>query len=103
MLERAAARVTQHANAVRIVDHEPRLALGGRLRKLLERSDVPVHAEYAVGGHYRRLLGGFAEHSLHGCGVTMWVALKACSGKQRTVNDGCMAETIEKNQLATAG
>ncbi len=94
---------TQHANAVRIIDHEPRLALGGGPRKLLERSDVTVHAEYTVCGHYRRLLGGFVEHSLCGCGVTMRVALEACSGEQRTVNDRRVAEAIEKNQLATAG
>ena len=52
-LERAAAARAQHAEAMRIVDHEPCVMPAAHRGELAQGRDIAVHAEHAVGRDYR--------------------------------------------------
>src|SRR5512147_1113473 len=48
VLCRAASRLAQHADTVRVIHHEPGTVFFAKLHDARKRSDVPFHAVYAV-------------------------------------------------------
>src|SRR5207244_6227605 len=50
VLERAASAFTEDADAVRVVEHEPRVMSLAELEELRYRCDVAIHAEDGVAG-----------------------------------------------------
>jgi len=61
VLEYAASARAHDTEAVRVVDHEPRILRACDARQLRQRRQIPVHAEHAVGGDERRALAVGAE------------------------------------------
>ncbi len=99
---REAAAAAQHAEAVRVVDDEPRVVPLGELEQARERRDVAVHAEHGVGGDdlARRAAGREARRERVGVGVRVADELRA--REQRAVVQARVVEAVPEHRVAAA-
>ncbi len=84
MLDDAAARRTQRAETMGIVDHHPGVALPGFSTNRRQIGQVAVHAEYAI-GHHQGVADGLVQTLAQAPGIVVQVARKARAAEQTGV------------------
>ena len=99
MRERAAA-FAQHAEAVRIVDDEPRVVRSASSSSPRQRREVAVHAEHRVGAiSFRRALLAREPRSQRG-DVAVRVANEFGARQQRRVVEAGVIEPVGEHGVA---
>ena len=101
--EAAAPLRAEHAEAVRVVHHQPRVMRFGQRQQFGQRGDIALHAEYAVGeNHLARRLAGRQRAAQRG-GVGVRIAVMAGSREQRAVDQRGVVEAVRKDRVAAPG
>ena len=99
----AAAAVAQHAEAVRVVDDEPRVVRVRELEQARERRDVAVHAEHRVGRDDLAPRGRGREARRERVGVAVRVADELRARQQRAVVQARVVQPVAEHGVAAAG
>ncbi|KOT06761.1 8-amino-7-oxononanoate synthase domain protein [Burkholderia mallei] len=100
--ERAAALRAEHAEAVRVVDDEPRAVCLGERDEARERRDVAVHAEHGVGDDQLRRRVAGAQARVERVGVAVRVDLHVRARQPRAVDQRRMIERVGEDRRAAA-
>ena len=98
MVNRATTVFAQDAFAMRIINHGECAVLFGQLGNFRQRSDIPIHAEYAVGDNHdaRRSLC-FLKHLFEFTHVLVFEDLALRLSQADAVNDTGVIEFIADN------
>ncbi len=110
MLAATAAGGPHHADAVRVVDHEPGVVRAGRCGERRQRREVAVHAEHAVRDDERAAALGrrsgrvdIEQRARCGC-VRMWIPQVARAAHEaRRVDERGVVELVGEQQVALVG
>ncbi len=97
MLEAAAAARAEHADAVGVVEHEPRVVALAQAEQRGQGRDVAVHAEHGIGGDdaHVGLRGG--EPALEAVQVEVGVARVERAREARAVVQAGMVQAIAED------
>ena len=96
---------TQYAFAMRIVDHCQDVVPGGYLIDLVQRGDIAIHAEHAVGDHHASAVLGevLADLGVEIGGVTVFIDDDLGAGESRSVDDAGVVEPVGKDHILFSG
>ena len=106
MRERAAAPVlagAQHAEAVRVVDDEPRVELLRERAQRRQRREVAVHAEHGVGGDQLALRRRRRETTPQRRHVGVRITDELRAGQQRAVVEARVVQPVGEDRVAAPG
>ena len=95
-----AALGPEHAGRVRLVDHHPRVVAAGEVDDALERRDVAVHREHAVGHDQASPPARLAQPPLEVVGVEVVVDERLRSRQPAPVDDAGVVEGVGEDDVA---
>ena len=102
MRERSAPAFAEHAEAVRVVDHQPGVVPLAQREQLRQRRDVAVHAEHRVGCHQlaaARRSSRACERARRGRGVDN---PHLGARQARAVDEAGVVELVGEHRVAAA-
>ena len=99
----AASVISQHAQRMGFVDHQPGAVAPGDLNQRREIDDVAVHAEDGIRDHERaRPLGGLGQRAVDGSGVVVRDPDQFGAGEQASVHNAGVVELVADDDVAAA-
>ena len=96
-LQNTAARIAQHAKAMRIVHHQPCAVLFAQGQQLAHRRNVAIHAEHTVCHHHLGFAGTGFEQIAQGLCIAMRVQLHTAARQANAVNQRGVVERLRKH------
>ncbi len=103
MLQHAAAGPAQHTEAVRIIEHEPRIVALAQLQQIGHPRDVAVHAEHRVGRDQLAARLGCREQLVERGEIAVRIAFEVGARQQHRVIERRMIEFVGEHRIVAPG